>query len=142
MAFINEFKTKTLAQQYALFIGIAFLLAGVGGFVPFVTTTPSLDSPTLNLDMNYGYLLGLFPVNIIHNIFHLSLSLGGFLAYRKPQLALFFSRFLAIVLGILTVMGLFPALQTMAGFMPVFGHAIWLHGLEAVIAFYLGFLRK
>jgi hypothetical protein len=138
---LAEFKTKTLVEQYALLIGISFLLAGVGGFVPFVTTAPSLDSPQLIVGTSYGYLLGLFPVNIIHNIFHLSLSLAGFLAYRNPSSALLFSRFLTIVLGALAIMGLIPALQTLGGYVPVFGHAIWLHGIEAVIALYLGFIR-
>ena len=142
MAFIAEFKRKTLAEQYALLIGVSFLLAGVGGFVPFVTTAPSLDSPELLISANYGYLLGLFPVNLIHNIFHLSMSLAGFLAYRNPNSALLFSRFLAIVLGALTIMGLIPAFQTLGGFVPVFGHAIWLHGLGAVIGAYLGFFKS
>jgi hypothetical protein len=141
MVSIAEFKRKSLAEQYALLIGVSFLLAGVGGFVPFVTTAPSLDSPSLIVDANYGYLLGLFPVNLIHNIFHLSMSLAGFLAYRNPNSAILFSRFLAIVLGALTIMGLIPAFQTLGGFVPVFGHAIWLHGLEAVIGAYLGFFK-
>ena len=142
MAFIAEFKRKSVAEQYALLIGVSFLLAGVGGFVPFVTTAPSLDSPSLIVGANYGFLLGLFPVNLIHNLFHLSMSLAGFLAYRSPQTALLFSRFLAIVLGALTIMGLIPALQTLGGFVPVFGHAIWLHGLEALIGAYLGFFES
>jgi hypothetical protein len=141
MVLIAEFKRKSLAEQYAILIGVSFLLAGVGGFVPFVTTAPSLDSPSLLVDANYGYLLGLFPVNLIHNIFHLSMSLAGFLAYRNPNFAILFSRFLAIVLGALTIMGLIPAFQTLGGFVPVFGHAIWLHGLEAVIGAYLGFFK-
>jgi hypothetical protein len=141
MVLIAEFKRKSLAEQYALLIGVSFLLAGLCGFVPFVTTAPSLDSPSLVVNANYGYLLGLFPVNLIHNIFHLSMSLAGFLAYRNPNSAILFSRFLAIVLGALTIMGLIPAFQTLGGFVPVFGHAIWLHGLEAVIGAYLGFLK-
>jgi hypothetical protein len=141
MALIAEFKQKSFAEQYALLIGVSFLLAGVGGCVPFVTTAPSLDTPSLIVDANYGYLLGLFPVNLIHNIFHLSMSLAGFLAYRKEESAILFSRFLAIVLGALTIMGLIPAFQTLGGFVPVFGHAIWLHGLEALIGAYLGFIK-
>jgi hypothetical protein len=26
--------------------------------------------------------------------------------------------------------------------MPIYGHAIWLHGVEALVAFYIGFLMK
>jgi hypothetical protein len=141
MNLITELKTKTLAEQFALLIGISFLLAGVGGFFPFVNTTAPLDAPELVVPMNYGFLLGLFPINILHNTFHLTLSLAGFLAYRNSNAAILFSRFLAIVLGALTIMGLIPALQTLGGFMPVFGHAIWLHGLEALIAAYLGFIK-
>ena len=61
------------------------------------------------------------------------------LAFRSYPSALQFSRFLGITLGVLTVMGLIPALSTGFGVWPLYGHDIWLHGLEAVIGIYLGF---
>lgn len=138
---MSKFRAMTLAQQFSLLIGTAFLLAAVGGFVPFVTTAPNA-MPELIVESSRGYLLGLFPVNLVHNLFHLSISLAAFYAFRQTKTALLFCRVLAITLGILTILGLIPALATLGGWMPVFGHAIWLHGLEALIAAYLGFFHN
>ena len=127
-------------RYFALVVGVAFTFAGVGGFIPGITQPPPSDALPLHLHTSYGYLLGLFPVNILHNLFHFGVGLFGLAACRQFSSALLFARFLAIALGILTLMGFIPGLNTTFGYFPLFGHAIWLHGLEAVAAFYLGFL--
>ena len=126
-------------RYFALIVGAAFTMAGIAGFLPFFAPHAPPDSPPLLVDTNYGLLLGLFPVNLIHNLFHLGVGILGLLAFRSYASALRFSRFLGIALGILTVMGLVPALSTGFGLWPLYGHDIWLHGLEAIIGIYLGF---
>jgi hypothetical protein len=126
-------------RYFALVVGGAFTLAGIAGFLPLFTVHPPADAPHLTVSTSYGLLLGLFPVNIIHNIFHFLVGILGLLAFRAYSSALQFSRFLGITLGVLTLMGLIPALQTGFGLWPLYGHDIWLHGLEAVIGIYLGF---
>jgi hypothetical protein len=128
-----------LTRYFALVVGAAFTLAGIAGFLPWFTTHPAADAPHLTVNMSYGLLLGLFPVNIIHNIFHFGVGIMGLLAFRSFPSALRFSRFLGITLAVLTLMGLVPALQTGFGLWPLYGHDIWLHGIEAVIGIYLGF---
>lgn len=125
-------------RYFALLMGIAFILAGVGGFIPGITQMS--DSPTSVLPTTDGYLLGLFPINAIHNLVHLSFGIWGVWAYREYTSARAYARGLAIILGIFTVMGLIPQVNTTFGLMPLFGHDIWLHGLEAAAGFYLGFL--
>jgi hypothetical protein len=61
-------------RLFALFCGILFALAALGGFFPFVTPPAASDAPPLIVAANYGYLLGLFPVNLLHNLVHLSFS--------------------------------------------------------------------
>jgi hypothetical protein len=61
------------------------------------------------------------------------------LAFRSYASALQFSRYLGITLAVFTLMGMIPALQTGFGWWPLYGHAVWLLGLEAVIGIYLGF---
>lgn len=129
-------------RYFALVVGVAFTFAGVGGFIPGITQPPPADALPLHLHTSYGYLLGLFPVNILHNLFHFGVGLFGLAAYRRFSSALLFARFLAVALGILTLMGFVPGLNTTFGYFPLFGHAIWLHGAEAAVAFYLGFLTK
>jgi hypothetical protein len=36
-------------------------------------------------------------------------------------------------------MGMIPSFQTGFGLWPLYGHDIWLHGLEAALGLYLGF---
>lgn len=50
-----------------------------------------------------------------------------------------YCRAMAIILSLFTLMGLLPATQLRFGLMPLFGHDIWLHALEAIVAAYLGY---
>jgi hypothetical protein len=129
-----------VTRTFVLVVGAAFVLAGIAGFLPFLTTHPPADAPHLLVDTSYGLLLGLFPVNIIHNLFHFGMGVLGVLAFRSYSSALQFSRFLGITLGVLTIMGLIPALQTGFGLWPLYGHDVWLHGIESAIGIYLGFI--
>lgn len=126
-------------RYFALIVGIAFTLAGIAGFLPFFTPHPPDDAPHLLLETGYGLLLGLFPVNILHNLFHFTVGLMGLLAFRTYPSALQYSRFLGVTLAVFTLMGTIPPLRTGLGLFPLYGHDVWLHGLEAVIGLYLGF---
>ena len=126
-------------RYYALLIGVSFTLAGVGGFLPFITQPPPATAPLLTVDMSYGYLLGLFPINVLHNLFHLATGIFGLLAYREIIPTRLFMQGFGVTLAVLTILGLIPTFNTVYGFFPLFGHDIWLHGLEAALALYLGF---
>lgn len=126
-------------RYFALVVGIAFTAAGIAGFLPFFSPHAPPGAPHLIVDTSYGLLLGLFPVNIVHNLFHFGWGITGILASRAHPSALKFSRYFGVTLAVLTIMGLLPPFRTGFGFMPLYGHDIWLHGLEAVVAIYLGF---
>jgi hypothetical protein len=125
-------------RYYTLIVGIAFVMAGVGGFLPLTTQPPSSDAPALALNTSYGYLLGLFPINFVHNLIHLTLGVTGLLAFWQYLNPTSYCRWLAVILGVFTLLGLIPALNTLGGILPLFGHDVWLHGVEAFIAAYLG----
>jgi hypothetical protein len=131
-----------LTRYFALVMGVLFVLAGIGGFVPFVSPPVAPDAPELVLNVSYHYLLGLFPVNVVHNLVHLSLGIWGIAAFRRYESARLYCRWLAVILAVFTVMGILTPLSTMFGLMPLFGHDIWLHALEAVAAGYLGFIAR
>jgi hypothetical protein len=140
---IDPRRVETATRYFALIAGGAFLLAAVGGFLPGLTLAPlPPDAPHLHLDWSYGLLLGLFPVNGLHNLFHLAVGLGGVAAFPRYATARRFAQALAVALGLLTLLGLIPGLATLFGLLPLFGHDIWLHGLEAGLAGYLGFIVK
>jgi Domain of unknown function (DUF4383) len=128
------------AKTFGLLIGIAFAAAGVLGFVPALLFPPPPDAPSITLTQFHGYLLGLFPVNVLHNIVHLAIGLLGIAAWRGGEgIAVTYARALAVVYAVLTVMGLIPGLKTVFGLIPIHGHDVWLHAATAVLAAYFGF---
>lgn len=129
-------------RTFALIAGIVYLAVGVLGFVPQLLSPPPADAPPLGITAFYGYLLGLFPVNFMHNLVHLAIGAWGIAAYRSVGGARAYAKTLAVIYGILTVMGLIPALNTLFGLAPIHGHDVWLHALTALIAAYFGWVHK
>lgn len=125
-------------RYFALVVGIIYLLIGLMGFIPGMVTGIHAQDPALAVDAGYGYLLGLFPINVLHNIVHLVVGGLGIAAYRSFDNARMYARGLAIFYGLLAVMGLIPGLNTTLGLIPIFGHDIWLHALTAAVAVYFG----
>jgi hypothetical protein len=126
------------ARNFALVIGIAYLAAGVLGFIPALLSAPPADAPNVGINAFYGYLLGLFPVNLMHNLVHLAIGAWGLAAARSASGSRTYAKSLAIIFGILAVMGLIPALNTVFGLVPIHGHDIWLHAGTAILAAYFG----
>ncbi len=127
-------------RYFALIVGIVYLLVGLVGFVPAFVQAPLAGDPAIAIDTLYGRLLGLFPINVLHNIVHLAIGVWGILAYRSFTGARSFARALAILYGLLAIMGLIPVLNTTFGLIPIFSHDIWLHALTALAAAYFGFM--
>src|SRR3712207_317710 len=75
---------RTLAQTLALVFGATFLLVGILGFIPGITTDAGdikfagEDSP--------AELLGIFQVSVLHNIAHALFGIG-ILAARRHDTA-------------------------------------------------------
>jgi hypothetical protein len=127
------------SQLFARYIGIAFVLVGILGFLsPFVTRDP-MDGVGLTISMGFGYLLGLFAINVLHNLVHLGVGVWGLTASRSTLASVQFARGLTILYGTLTIMGLIPGLNTMFGLAPLFGHDVWLHAVTALAAAYFGY---
>jgi hypothetical protein len=127
-------------QRFALIWGILFLLAGVAGFIP-----PLLTPPEQPIAMNHmhGLLFGLFPVNVLHSLFHVAFGIWGIIASRSGfRAARLYAQVTAVVYAILVVLGFFPGLNTLFGLLPIHGHDIWLHAVLALPAFYFGFVNK
>ncbi len=123
---------------FALIIGIAYLGAGVLGLIPAALMPPPADAPPTTFTVLYGYLLGLFPVNVLHTAVHLAIGFWGLTAWKRLEDAKVFSRSLAILYGALAVMGLVPGLNNVFGFIPLHSHDVWLHGATAALAAYFG----
>lgn len=129
-------------RTFALIWGIAFLLAGASGFIPGLSTPPHPGHPDLVVDSFYGQALGLFPVNILHNIVHLLFGVWGLMAYKSLSAAKTYARSVAVIYFVLMIAGLVPGLNTMFGLVPLFGNDIWLHALLGGVAAYFGWMHR
>ena len=125
-------------RSFALIVGLAYLGAGLLGLIPAALMPPPADAPPTSFTLLYGYLLGLFPVNVLHSAVHLAIGFWGLAASRDATGAKVYGRSLAILYGVLAVMGLIPGLNNVFGFIPLHGHDVWLHAGTAAIAAYFG----
>ena len=61
-------RDRTPVQSVAMLVGIVFLLVGILGFIPGITT--NFDDITFAGNESGAELLGIFQVSILHNIVH------------------------------------------------------------------------
>ena len=73
--------SRSSANPFALIVGAVFLLVGVLGFIPGITTDYS-DMTFASHDGDTA-LLGIFDVNILHNAVHILFGLAGLAAARN-----------------------------------------------------------
>lgn len=124
-------------RYFALVLGILFLVVGIAAFIPGLTTEPH-DHNLAVTGPGHGYLLGMFHVNVLHNLVHLLFGIWGVIAYRSFDASRLYARVVAISYAVLAVMGLLPGLNTMFGLVPIHGNDVWLHLLIAIPAAYFG----
>jgi hypothetical protein len=124
-------------RYFALVYGIVFLLVGIAGFVPGLVAPPEAGRE-LVVNTGFGRLFDLFPVNVLHNLVHVLFGIWGLAACRTLSASRTYARAVAVIYGVLTVMGLIPVLATTFGLIPLYGHDVWLHALLAIVAAYFG----
>lgn len=127
---------------FALVYGIAFTLAGLGGFVPGLNQMHGEHSGLAIEGPGHGYLLGLFHVNVLHNLIHLAFGIWGLVAWRGGYgPSRMYAKSVAVIYGLFVIMGLIPVLNTVFGLVPIHGNDVWLHALLAGVAAFFGFAR-
>src|ERR1700712_4287058 len=109
--------TRSLAQRFALVVGGMFLLVGVLGFVPGVTTHYSSMSFAGHDSM--AKLLGVFMVSVLHNIVHLLFGVAGGGMARAAQLSRLYLIGGGIIYLVLFAYGLIIDQASSANFVPV-----------------------
>ncbi|WP_440086829.1 DUF4383 domain-containing protein [Streptosporangium sp. LJ11] len=118
-------RVRTPLQTAALIVGVVFLLVGVLGFVPGVTT--NYDSLEFAGHTSDAMLLGIFEVSILHNIVHLLFGVGGVLAARTWSAARGYLIGGGVVYLLLFLYGLLVGHDSAANFVPVNDADNWLH---------------
>lgn len=120
------------APTFALAAGMAYLAIGLLGLVPVMLVPPPADAPPTHFALLYGYLFGLFPVNVLHTALHIAVGFWGLCAWSRRCSAVAYARAFTLLFGALAVLGLLPGAQTLFGAMPIDGHDVWLHAVSAV----------
>ena len=124
---------STTIQRLALIFGIGFLLAAGAGFVQGGTT--------MNADMETApRALGLFPVNLAHNIVHLLFGVWGLVAARTFGASVAYARIAGLAYLALAVLGYF--MPEIPGLMPIGGYDIWLHLALGIALTLVGFTAR
>jgi Domain of unknown function (DUF4383) len=121
---------RTLAQNLALGFGVVFLVVGILGFIPGITTNYD-DMEFAGTDSD-AELLGIFQVSILHNIAHLLFGVGILLA-RTHEGARTYLLGGALIYSVLFIYGLFVGGDDDANFIPMNGADDVLHLLLAIV---------
>jgi len=108
-------------RYFALIFGIVFLLAGVSGFIPGMLHPVPADAPPLTVPMGYGLVLGLLPVNLLHNLVHVLFGILGLVAFGGLFAPRLYAQIVAVSYGLPVILGLLPATNTLFGLVPIYG---------------------
>ena len=125
---------RTPVEGAATVVGAVFLLVGILGFVPGITT--DYGQMTFAGHDSGAMLLGLFMVSILHNIVHLLFGVAGMAMGRTYDGAKSFLLGGGIVYLVLWLYGVVVDHHSGANFVPVNNADDWLHlllGLGMVV---------
>jgi Domain of unknown function (DUF4383) len=134
----DQVRTRPLISTVALAVAVVFLLVGILGFIPGITTDYG--------DMQFAgheseaKLLGVFQVSILHNIVHLLFGVAGLALARTASGARLYLIGGGAVYAVLWLYGLVIDHESGANFVPLNTADNWLHLVLAVGMIALGLL--
>ncbi|MEW5810182.1 MAG: DUF4383 domain-containing protein [Actinomycetota bacterium] len=128
--------TRTPVQWAALIVGVVFLIVGIAGFIPGLTTNYS----ELSFAGHHSgaLLLGLFAVSILHNIVHLLFGVAGIALARTFNSARLYLIVGGVIYAVLWLYGLIIDRGSSMNFVPLNDADNWLHLILALGMLALG----
>ena len=124
----------TTVQRVALIFGIVFLLVGAYGFT--ATGMSNMEADPARAPQ----LLGLFAVNVLHNVVHVLFGIWGLVASRTYGAARSYARIAGALYLVLAVLGL--VVPNGFGFVPLGGNDVWLHLVLGLVLAGVGFTAR
>ena len=112
-------------QAASVLVGATFLLVGVLGFVPGITT--GTDELHAAGHESHAELLGIFQVSVLHNVVHLLFGAAGIALARTASGARAFLIGGGAVYLVLWLYGLVVDKSSQANFVPLHTADDWLH---------------
>ena len=119
---------RSTVQMVALLFGAIYLVAGVLGFLPFLGGSSTMTNHAL---------LGLFNINLLHNLVHIVIGIAGLAAAASVANSRMFCQVVGVVLLLLGVLGVFVA--NPLGLLYIGGLDIALHLVSGAVLAYFGF---
>ena len=123
----------TTLQKLAGVFGVIFIIVAVLGFIAPGGLVMAMDPTT-------GMVLGVFPVNLLHNIVHLLFGIWGLVASRSWAGSKTFFTVGGIIYVVLTCVGFLSPMGF--GLVPLGGADIWLHAVLAIAMLGIGLTAK
>ena len=124
---------STTLQKLAGVFGIIFIVVALLGFI-----TPGGMAMAMSPDT--GLLLGVFQVNLLHNIVHLLFGAWGLAAARSWSGSKSYFTIAGAIYAVLTVVGFLS--PSGFGLVPLGGNDIWLHAVLAIAMLGIGLTAK
>jgi len=121
----SDLGRRALVCQVALAVGAVFLLVGILGFIPGVTT--NYDSMTFAGHESDAKLLDVFEVSVLHNIVHLLFGVAGLALARTIRTARLYLLVGGAIYLVLWLYGLLIDKHDSANFVPLNTADDWLH---------------
>jgi hypothetical protein len=116
---------KDLLRLSARVVGVVFLLVGVLGFIPGITS--DYDTMGAAGHGSMAMLLGVFQVSILHNIVHLLFGVAGIALSRTDSGARNYLVGGGVIYLVLWLYGLVIDQNSSANFVPLNTADNWLH---------------
>lgn len=129
---------RTSVQTVTLAVGAVFLLVGILGFVPGITS--GVDQLTFAGHQSGAVLLGLFQVSILHNIVHLLFGVVGLALSRSWTGSRSYLVWGGAIYLVLWIYGLVIGHESPANFVPLNTADNWLHFVLGIAMLGLGLL--
>jgi hypothetical protein len=129
---------RSQVQTLAMLVGAVFLLVGILGFIPGITTNYS-DMEFSGPDSG-AELLGIFKVSVLHNLVHALFGIAGLALARTWDGARTYLIGGGVIYLVLWIYGLLVDKGSDANFVPFNSSDDWLHLLLGVGMIGLGFL--
>jgi hypothetical protein len=128
---------RTPVQKAAMAVGVVFLLVGVLGFIPGITS--NYDQLTFMGHDSTAKLIGVFQVSILHNLVHVLFGIAGILAARTASASKGYLIVGGVIYLALWIYGLVVDPMSNANFVPVNNPDNWLHLVLGLGMIALGF---
>jgi hypothetical protein len=117
-------------QRVATISGVVFIIASALGLSMGSMAGMKMGGASV-------MLLGLFPVNMLHNLVHLAFGVWGVIAGRGERASVTYALGSGVAYLVLGVLGLFT--DSLLGMVPIGGYDVVLHLFLAVVLAGCGF---